>query len=110
MIEPVKVLSFTAADNAVKVSVLNRYDFISLDHLNITWKMEKDGKWIAGGAVPAPTIAAGKTGELTIPTNHQSSLAGGECIMTILFSLAADTAWAKGGARNCLGSIHLPDK
>jgi beta-galactosidase/evolved beta-galactosidase subunit alpha len=108
VIEPVKVASFTITDGGVKVSILNRYDFLTLDHLNITWKLESDGKWIGGGAVATPKIDAGKAGEVLIPINHQRSIAGSESVLTLAFLLAADTAWANAGHEIAWAQFELP--
>lgn len=49
-IEPVQTLSL----DGHKVTIINRYDFIGLEHLACMWEIVADGKKIPGGNVVLP--------------------------------------------------------
>ena len=49
-IEPVQTLSLHHHD----IKVVNRYDFLSLDHLAGSWSVVSDGKKLTGGRVSIP--------------------------------------------------------
>ncbi len=58
---------FTAADPASGViTVTNRYDFVSLDHLRLVWSLSEDGVGVATAAVPTPRLNAGESAPVTI--------------------------------------------
>jgi beta-galactosidase/beta-glucuronidase len=96
VMEPVKLLSCVPGDGGSTITLLNRYDFVTLDHLNFSWKIEADGKWIAGGTVPTPKINPGETSDVMIPTGHTAA-AGSESILTVTFQQAADSLATKAG-------------
>jgi beta-galactosidase len=50
-IEPVQTLSIKGSE----VTIINRYDFISLDHLACTWSVLADGLVVKGGSVDIPS-------------------------------------------------------
>lgn len=49
-IEPVQTLSIDGS----KVTIINRYDFIGLDHLKCHWAVVADGLTVEGAEVPVP--------------------------------------------------------
>lgn len=49
-IEPVQTLSITGN----KVTIINRYDFVSLEHLKCTWRVVADGLVIEGNEIDIP--------------------------------------------------------
>jgi beta-galactosidase len=49
-IEPVQTLSIKGN----KATIINRYDFVTLDHLKCSWKIVADGLEIPGRAVELP--------------------------------------------------------
>lgn len=50
-IEPVQVLS----RDGNKVTIVNRHDFLGLEHLRCSWEIVADGKAIPGGDVDIPS-------------------------------------------------------
>lgn len=50
-IEPVQTLSLEGNE----VTIVNRYDFLGLDHLDCTWEIVADGEKIPGGKVNLPS-------------------------------------------------------
>ncbi len=89
VIEPVKV---EAVDlRAGRFRVVNRYDFIGLDHLRVEWTVtDEAGGVVEGGALPPPSVAGRGSAELEIPCKAPG-------LLTIRFVLAADHAWAPRG-------------
>lgn len=64
-LEPVKVVSHTAD----KVAIVNRYDFVTLDHLECAYLVLDEGKpTTQAGAIDIPSgIGPGQTAELSLP-------------------------------------------
>ncbi|ASK62226.1 beta-galactosidase subunit alpha [Virgibacillus phasianinus] len=96
VIEPVKV---DAVDlDAGTVEVTNRYDFISLDHLTLSWNIEADGKVMQSDGLSLEGIEAGQTKSFTVPFDLPKPLKGGtDYWLNLQFTLAAATSWAPVG-------------
>ena len=47
--------------------VTNRYDFLSLDHVDLFWTLEADGERVASGQVPPIRVPPRSSGEVRIP-------------------------------------------
>ncbi|KAI0517838.1 beta-galactosidase [Xylaria bambusicola] len=90
-IEPIKVVSYTPE----KITIINRYDFLTLDHLEASYMILDEGKPTSHkGAVDIPRgIQPGQTAELTVIEKLPSldSLAG-EGVVQIVFRLKEKTA------------------
>ncbi|MFC5407461.1 beta-galactosidase subunit alpha [Cohnella soli] len=95
IIEPVRVEWLGGG----RVRIINRYDFVTLDHLHAEWSVEADGKTLGSGVLKLPRIGAGQSAEMDIPFEDafKSAPQGAERWLNVGFSLAADTAWAKRG-------------
>lgn len=50
-IEPVQTLGL---EDGNKVRIINRYDFVGLDHLQCEWWIIADGSKVSGGSVDIP--------------------------------------------------------
>ena len=71
-IEPVQTLGFEGH----KVTIINRYDFVTLDHLECSWKIVAEGVDIAGQKVDIPKGKSWKLRLLVVVTNpcrHQAA-------------------------------------
>lgn len=107
VIEPVHVepVDLTAGI----VTILNRYDFISLAHLNLSWSIEADGKIIDTGMFPAPEVAPGTTMTIEIPYQLPKVIQPNtDYWLNIQFTLASDTDWAKIGHEIAWAQFKLP--
>ncbi|KAK6206028.1 hypothetical protein LQW54_007967 [Pestalotiopsis sp. IQ-011] len=63
-IEPIKVVSYTATT----VTIINRYDFVSLDHVECTFHLIDNGKTVQRGTIELPSgLAPGQTAQLSLP-------------------------------------------
>ncbi|MFB3879783.1 MAG: glycoside hydrolase family 2 TIM barrel-domain containing protein [Armatimonadota bacterium] len=97
IIEPVHVEAVDLA--AGKVRVVNRYQFLSLGHLNAHWSVMREGEVVEEGDLPRLDTPAGGTTEVTVPhkAGIRDSRFDGERWLNISFALAKDTVWAKRG-------------
>lgn len=109
VIEPVKVHEFDL--KAGRISIENRHDFISLDHLKLAWNVEVDGVIIQNGTLPLEDIGPGSSRELTIPYQLPEKLVpGADYWLNVQFTLAADANWANTGHEVAWAQFELPQK
>ncbi|MBI5725733.1 MAG: DUF4981 domain-containing protein [Planctomycetes bacterium] len=109
VIEPVKVEAIDLA--AGKLKITNRYDFIGLDGLNMSWSVQADGEPIQGGKLALPSVPPGRGAEITIPFSHPAVLRPGtEYWLNVSFALACDAGWAQSGHEVAWEQFLLPFK
>ncbi len=108
VLEPVVVEAIDPG--AGKVRITNRYDFISLDHLSLSWTVDADGVVVQTGVLPTPKIPAGKSETVTIPWSVPNPKPGAEYWLTVKFTLASDTLWAKAGHEVAWEQVQLSIK
>ncbi|KAJ0314663.1 hypothetical protein Brms1b_006580 [Colletotrichum noveboracense] len=102
-IEPVQTLGIKGNE----VTIINRYDFVDLDHLTATWHIVGDG------------LVIGSDQEVEIPkgvkphTKAHLKIKGlpkdltAEAYLHVDFILTEDTNWAKAGHRVAFGQLPL---
>ena len=101
-LEPVKVVSHTPQEAAI----VNRYDFITLDHLDGHYTILDEGELVAEGAISIPTgIQPGATASLTLPT--PPSKLKGEGILQLSFRQRTATASLPAGHEIAFEEIPL---
>lgn len=97
IIEPVRVEYISRN----KVNVINRYDFLTLDHLYADWSITMDGRTVQSGVLALPEIEAGGQAEVEILYDHSLDAllhsTDAERWLNIRFSIAADCLWAEQG-------------
>ncbi|WP_054023822.1 glycoside hydrolase family 2 TIM barrel-domain containing protein [Bacillus sp. FJAT-28004] len=97
IIEPVRV-EYISND---RIRITNRYDFITLDHLNADWSVTVEGRTVQSGVLLLPQIGPGESEELFVPIRNDSQLSllvkGAERWLNIGFSLAATCIWGERG-------------
>ncbi|UJF15779.1 DUF4981 domain-containing protein [Jeotgalibaca sp. MA1X17-3] len=105
--EPVHVEVLDIEKGIVKIT--NRYDFISLDHLQLSWNLESEGKTIETGVLPLERIAAGTSKELTIPINAENNK-NRTCmhVLNLQFLTATKTDWTEAGFEIAWSQIKYP--
>ena len=107
VVEPVRVEAVDLA--AGTVSVVNRHDFVGLDHLRATWTVKADGRVLRSGEFPVPSVLAGESAEVTLPDIAIAHPApGADCWLFLRFSLGADTNWAEAGHEVAWAQFRLP--
>lgn len=86
-IEPIKVISYTTTT----ATIINRYDFVTLDHVECSYLILDDGKPTAQtGTIDLPSgLAPGETAELTLPS--PTTTISGEGIAQLSFRQRTET-------------------
>ncbi len=111
LLELKKVIApvFVEAKNlkAGVVTIHNRYDFVTLGHLDAVWSVQRGGVTVQQGTLTLPLIAPNSAADITIPCTLPSS---GECHLNITFTQAGDTLWAKRGHEIAWAQFALPGK
>lgn len=106
VIEPVKV---DAVDlNSGKVKVTNYYDFVSLEHLQVSWNIMFNNKIIQKGALSELAISAGESKEIAIPYKLPAVISSGDYWLNINFTLKEDSSWADVGHEVAWAQFELP--
>ena len=101
-IEPVQLVQ----GSETEIIIINRYDFISLDHLKCTYSVIGDGFVRKGGEIAIPSTAAGEKAKLQIP---KLSLPGTqtEAFLQLDFTLKESTTWAEAGHNITTIQVHI---
>ena len=102
-IEPVQVTGFAGYE----VEIVNRYDFLKLDHLQCKYSIVGDGYSRSGGLVPIPDVGPGETGALKFPKSILDDQPAGEAYLQVSFVLKEDTLWARAGHEISLCQVQL---
>jgi beta-galactosidase/beta-glucuronidase len=108
IIEPVKV---EAVDlKAGQVKIINRYNFISLQHLDGAWTVTQDGEIVAQGVLPSQALEVTPGSEMTItlPYTLPQEKPGATYWLNISFTLAQATLWAPRGFELAWAQFELP--
>jgi evolved beta-galactosidase subunit alpha len=96
VIEPIETKEVHLENGLIKVR--NRYDFITLEHINLVYSIVKDNEILASGTEDIRYIKARSEEEVKL--HYDSSLVKnlrGDCYLNINYLLNKDTSWAKGG-------------
>ena len=88
IIEPVKVEKV-----GDQFRITNRYDFINLDHIQLSWSVTVAGTVIQSGTAKIPSIPGRKSKLVSIPF----ALPSADAYLNLSFTLAAATIWANRG-------------
>ncbi|KAF2630794.1 glycoside hydrolase family 2 protein [Macroventuria anomochaeta] len=91
-IEPVQLLEF----DEKKAKFINRYDFVTLDHLTLQYStVSESGAEAKTGSIEIPAgIAAGQTFGIDLPEVGGSE---GEVLLSLSFQLKSGTPWLETG-------------
>lgn len=108
IIEPVSVKVVDVKEGIFQLE--NRYNFLSLDHLECSWTIEGNGDLVASGTVELPYICASSIGEIRLPISHIKKLENVDYKLNLLFSLKLDTKWAEKGHEIAWAQIDLPNE
>jgi beta-galactosidase/beta-glucuronidase len=95
IIEPVVTEAVDLKTGVVRV--VNRYNFVSLEQLDIAWKVMRDGDIVEQGELAPLDIPAGGNRIIAIPFTQPVGLPGVAYWLNISFTLGAATAWAAHG-------------
>ncbi|SER90590.1 evolved beta-galactosidase subunit alpha [Gracilibacillus ureilyticus] len=96
VLEPVKLEEVDLCKGIVQVT--NRYDFVSLDHLQLVWSVEADGEILNSGVTPLVQAGPGDRKELEIPCCLQGEAeANTDYWLNLRVVTAKETDWANAG-------------
>jgi beta-galactosidase len=82
---------------AGKFRIYNEYDFLNLDFADIRCELVADGRVINKGTLPKLSLPARAQRNIQLDFKKPEFQPGAEYWIKIIFSLAADTSWAKKG-------------
>ncbi|KAG5923200.1 hypothetical protein E4U42_005030, partial [Claviceps africana] len=105
-IEPVQTLSL----HHDGISIVNRYDFLTLDHLVAEWCVVSDGKKLRGGQVNIPKGVRPHTEAIaTAEGFHDGVLREihGEGYLQIIFKTKFETDWAPADHQVASGELQV---
>jgi beta-galactosidase/evolved beta-galactosidase subunit alpha len=107
IVEPVLI---EAADlNTGTIRVTNRYDFLTLGHLQTSWSVHADGRLVQQGSIPTPPLAPGESTAIGVPLHMPARLeAGTEYVLTVTMQLAGPERWAPAGHEVAWAQFALP--
>jgi len=88
--------------------VMNKYDFINLDFLDISWELTENGLSLQKGQLDRLSTAPGKIGIITVPFKTPKLNPDSEYFLTVSFSLAHRTSWAEKGHVLAWEQFQLP--
>jgi beta-galactosidase/evolved beta-galactosidase subunit alpha len=104
-IEPVRVEAVDIRKGMIRI--INRYDFLSLDHLQASWSILSEGKVINCGIIGNLAVKARESEIITLPI-ELDQVAGFDGWLNIRFTLAVDTNWARAGYEIAWAQLELP--
>jgi len=98
VIEPVHLVDskVTRGENGhftIAATIVNRYDFLSLEHLHVEWELTEDGIPVQTGSMAAPGIAPRQQGTVTIECSVPAPRPGAEYCLTLRFLIANERQW-----------------
>ncbi|TWU74976.1 Beta-galactosidase (Lactase) [Metarhizium rileyi] len=105
-IEPVQTLSL----HHHKISIVNRYDFLTLDHLVASWSVVCDGREFAHGDVKIPKgIKPHTEAVVTAEGFHHEMLQEihNEAYLQLRFRMKHETNWAPAGHQVATGELRV---
>lgn len=91
-----------------RVRVLNKYEFLDLGFLGISWELTENGRSLQKGTLKRLRPAPKKWKEITIPFKKPELKPGGEYFLRVTFSLAQDMPWAEKGHVLAWDQFKLP--
>ena len=112
LLETKKVYQFikvTPVDLATgKVEVHNKYAFLPLDFVALSWRVEIDGAEVERGQMDLLNIEPGAKRTLHVPFNRPQLESGQEAFLLMQFTLREDAPWAKQGHVVAWDQYRLP--
>lgn len=109
IIEPVKVKEVDLMKGEIMIE--NLYDFISLDHLELSWNVMADEIILQSGTISVKGIKAKEKKTVKIPlTIPEKIMENTDYWLNISFSLAYDNMWGHRGHKVAWDQFKLPIK
>ncbi|KAH9907218.1 glycoside hydrolase family 2 protein [Xylariomycetidae sp. FL2044] len=102
-IEPVQVLSVSGNE----ITIVNRYDFLTLDHLKCHWEIISDRKQYIGREIPIPEGIKPHTKATLILGGMPSTMSNAEAWLQLEFVTKPDFKWLPPRRVVCRGQVPL---
>ncbi|WP_407408315.1 beta-galactosidase subunit alpha [Peribacillus sp.] len=107
VIEPVKA-EIVDLEKGI-IAITNRYDFISLDHLQLSWSIICDDQILDQGIQSIQAIQAGNSKNITIPFTLPANIkAHTDYLLNVSLRTTVDTLWAKAGHELAWEQFNYP--
>ncbi len=90
-----------------KIEVTNRYDFVSLAHVALSWHIERDGQSIEAGELAPQAVPPRESWTIQLPYASPQAVEG-RLFLILRFRLAEATPWAEKGHTLSLVQLELP--
>jgi beta-galactosidase/beta-glucuronidase len=90
------------------VAITNRFDFISLAHLEGRWTLREDDRVLGQGTLPKLNVKAGRRRELTLPYALPRAVPGATYWLDLSFTQQEDTLWAERGFEVAYAQFEIP--
>lgn len=107
VLEPVRVEALEVGAAVARLRVHNRYDFLALDHLQLSWQVTEDGLGIAAGNLSLPEVQPGASATVEVPCFVPAPVPGALYHLTLRFTLAQATSWADAGHEVAFAQLEL---
>jgi len=91
-----------------EIRIRNKYDFLNLDFVDISWELTEDGKVIQQGSLAKMNLPPKKAENVVVPFRKPELKPGAEYHLKITFALADDTLWANRGHIVAWDQFKLP--
>ncbi|WP_051633513.1 beta-galactosidase subunit alpha [Bacillus sp. UNC41MFS5] len=109
VIEPVQTEIVDIEKGIFKL--INRYDFLSLDHIELTCSLFEDDTQLESFKVKLPKISGSETAEIQLPIGQDiEKIRGANYYFILSYTLKQDTPWAAKGHELANASFVLPGK
>lgn len=92
-----------------KIKITNRYDFITLEHLVLKWRIHVEGKTLKQGKQNLEQLSPHQSTVIVLPYRLPDSVSG-ECWLNIEYCLKNNTLWAKAGHIVATAQFPIPIK
>ncbi|MGE5499961.1 MAG: glycoside hydrolase family 2 TIM barrel-domain containing protein [Syntrophothermus sp.] len=106
IIQPVKTEAADLVSGQIKIT--NRFDFLNLNTLNISWELAENGRVLQTGGLAAPDLKPGEQKEITIPFTKPELKPGCEYFLNLNFTTSGDLPWAKKGHLAAWEQLKIP--
>jgi beta-galactosidase/beta-glucuronidase len=108
IIQPLAVNAVQGVKNTFKI--INRYDFLSLNHLTGYWTVFEDGEKKGRGKFVLPRVLPRQSFEFILPSKMIKDRPAGQQWVNFRFTLSRAVKWAPAGHEIAVEQILLPSK
>ncbi len=107
VIEPVETKAIDIKNGLIRI--INRYDFSTLDHLDLIYSVVKDDTILESGTIDIKGIKGRDTKDINIRYNKEFHVEKGtDYYLNISYKLNIDTPWAKSGYELATAQFKIP--